>query len=346
MFLFLPVLAHGQQLKGCIKDAITNEKIPNVAVYFAGTSIGVASDMQGCFTITQRAQLQTPLVFSVLGYEKLTIENAQLADLSVVKLKPAIDTLEAVYLNPDPWTREEKERWFKKLFLGDIPEAALCTIQNLPDVRLQFNPVTNMLTAVADVPIVVENKHMGYLIRYDLTAFEALFKKVISKEEFAEREIRINNEKIELHFYRNMSSYVAGTIFFSELSAKNPNKNQRAKRRKAMFAQSVLRCFRAIVEKKFDSQGYTLFYKMFKVKTSEHIRVKNIHGAIILEFRHDKYSITDKMGKQSTLILKQQTIEMDRFGNILSPRSVEFIGHFAKLQLAGMLPLDYGLEKL
>ncbi len=341
IFLLFSISTYGQQINGCIKDADTGEAIPFVSVYFSGTSIGTAAGEDGCFSIAQRLEVLAPLVFSVLGYQKLTINDPLQVDVSLIKLKPAIDALDAVYLNPDPWTRAQKERWFKKLFLGDIPEAALCTIKNLQDIRLQFNPVTNMLIAVADAPILVKNEHLGYLIRYDLLEFEALF-----NEKDFDGTISINGEKLNGKVYSNKSSYIAGSVFFQELDEKKPKTRIWAKRRKAMYKQSVIRCFRALLQKQFDKEGYYLFYNSFRVDTQQHIRVRKINDMYTMSFRHEKYSILDSQENQSTLVLNQQQIDFDAYGNNLSPRSIQFIGHMAKLQIAGMLPLEYGLEKL
>lgn len=332
-------LVHAQQITGCVNDAKTGEKLSNVSVYFSGTSIGVVTGIDGCFAITYRPELNAPLVLSVLGYDKLTFENPLGADLSNILLQPKVDDLEAVYLNPDPWTRAQKEAWFKKLFLGEIPEASDCTIRNLKEVRLRFNPSTNMLTAVCDVPIVINNKYLGYTIMYDLIEFEAVYTGISLSNS-----IQINNKPVSGTRYKHQSTYVAGTSFFKELDGKKPSERKREKNREKMYKQSTLRFFRSLVSKTFEEDGYVLYHKGFKVDLNKHVRVKDYNGGFIVEFRENTYSITDSNKKQSEMVLTEQRIIVDKFGNNLSPRSIQFGGHFAKLQTAGLLPLEYGLE--
>jgi hypothetical protein len=66
----------------------------------------------------------------------------------------------------------------------------------------------------------------------------------------------------------------------------------------------------------------------------------------MIEFRENAYSITDNSNLQSALILAEQRVVVDAYGNNLSPRAIQFGGHFAILQVAGLLPLEYGLDDL
>lgn len=341
-FLFLFFLSnslYSQILTGCVKDAVTGDELANVSIYFSGTSIGVISGMNGCFTITYRRELNAPLVFSILGYEKLVIDSPLEVDLTMLQLTPKVDGLDAVYLNPDPWTREEKERWFKKLFLGEIPEASECTIQNLSEVRLRFNPQTGLLTAVSDVPIVIHNKHLGYKILYDLQEFEVVFQPITFQGT-----VKIDGKPITETKYRHMSSFLGGSSFFKELEDKGLSEKRRARRRQAMYEKSVLSFIRSLINENTEKDKYLLFHKGFVVDIKSHIRVRKNGTDFFIEFRHDKYSLTDERKLQSELILVEQRIAVDQYGNNLSPRAILFGGYFAIQQIAGLLPLEYGLE--
>lgn len=341
VMLLISFFATAQRLSGCIKDADTGEAIPNVAVYLAGTSIGVVSGLEGCFEITYRPDLSAAVVFSALGYEKISIENPLKENLSVIKLIPKVNDLETVYLNPDPWTRAEKERWFKKIFIGEIPEAASCVIQNINDVRLRFNPATGILTAVCDVPVIVNNKHLGFTILYDLLEFEAVFTEITLNQSFS-----INNKIISGKRYKYESAFVAGSAFFKELEEKKPSAKRRGKRRETTYEQSTVRFFRSLTGKTFEEDGYILYHKGFKVALNTHVRIRNSGTGFMIEFRENAYSITDNSNLQSALILAEQRVVVDAYGNNLSPRAIQFGGHFAILQVAGLLPLEYGLDDL
>lgn len=343
-FVFICLLSfaysiNAQQISGCIKDVNTGEEIPNVSVYFSGTSMGVVSGTDGCFTIAYRPELNAPLVLSVLGYDKVSFENPLGTNLSEILLHPKIDDLEAVYLNPDPWTRKEKEQWFKKMFLGDIPESAQCSILNLKDVRLRFNPATGFLTAVSDVPIVVENRHLEYTIIYDLQEFEVAFEPIK-----IEGDLKISDKSSTETKYKQVSSYLGGYSFFKELDNKKINERRRAKRREAMYESSVLRFMRSLINQNAEKSGYLLYYDGKVANIKDHIRVRKSGYDFIIEFRHDNYLLIDKRRLQSELLLLEQRVMVDAYGNNLSPRAILYGGYFGVQQIAGLLPLEYGLE--
>lgn len=334
------LLLNAQHISGCIKDAVTGEAIPNVAVYMAGTSIGVVTSMNGCFEINFRPELNAPLIISALGYEVQSFNKPLETNFSKIKLVPKLNELEPVVINPDPWTRAQKERWFKIIFLGTIPEADECTILNLKDVRLRFNPVSNKLTAVCNVPIIIENKHLGYKISYDLIEFEGIFQSI----DLSNMGIKIDGIEFKGLSYKHESAFVAGSAFFTELKSKRPKERQRNINRKNMYNKSVLKFCRSLISNSLEKEGYILYRKGFLVKIDKHIRVKNNNNFFTIEFRESKYGVNDVHGNESAILLEDQRIFIDAYGNNLSPKSISFIGYFSKMQIAGMLPLDYGLE--
>lgn len=64
---------HAQQaltkIKGTVTDAETGEPIPFVVVYFTGTTIGVTTDMDGCYYFETRQDVPPTIKAELLGYE-------------------------------------------------------------------------------------------------------------------------------------------------------------------------------------------------------------------------------------------------------------------------------------
>ena len=61
--------AQTTKVRGTVIDAETREPIPFAGVYFEGTSIGISSDMYGCFNLETREVGHTVLVCQLLGYD-------------------------------------------------------------------------------------------------------------------------------------------------------------------------------------------------------------------------------------------------------------------------------------
>jgi hypothetical protein len=55
---------------------------------------------------------QSVFTVSLLGYVTQTFSDPLNTDFSNLKLQPKVGELPAVYLYPDPWSREKKEQYF------------------------------------------------------------------------------------------------------------------------------------------------------------------------------------------------------------------------------------------
>ena len=338
VFLFSAV-AIGQDTKisGKVIDAITAQPLTGVAVYVSGTSVGVVSGLDGTYSINYSKEFNAPLVFAYLGYEKIQIENPTSANLSLVRMSEQTNTLDAVVIDPDPWDRATKEKLFLKYFVGS-QSLENCTVLNLKDVRLRFNPTTSQMTAVSNNPIIMKNTELGYLITYDLAEFEINFR-FLKSETGIEKTFRIEHAR---NRYVVEGSFVAGTSFYQELEDKKPTQRQRERRRKKAYKISQLKLFRSIINKSMREAYFGLFFNRFRVKPEDHIRVtKESEDVFKVTFRNLKYSIRDRSGNQSDIFLNSHVIYIDKYGNNLSHRGIIFSGYIAQLGIGGMMPLDY-----
>ena len=64
-FLF-PSYAQETKVRGRVTDAVTGEPVPFTGVYFQGTTIGMSTDLEGCFNISTRDTVSV-LCASILG---------------------------------------------------------------------------------------------------------------------------------------------------------------------------------------------------------------------------------------------------------------------------------------
>lgn len=61
--------AQTTKVRGTVIDAETREPVPFAGVYFEGTSIGISTDMYGCFNLETREKEHRMLVCQLLGYD-------------------------------------------------------------------------------------------------------------------------------------------------------------------------------------------------------------------------------------------------------------------------------------
>lgn len=77
------------EIKGCIKDKATGERLPYVALQVSGTYVGTQSNADGHYVLkVADNRLSDTVVFSLMGYEKLHISISDLRKQRHVKLTP------------------------------------------------------------------------------------------------------------------------------------------------------------------------------------------------------------------------------------------------------------------
>ncbi len=99
-FLF-PSYAQETKVRGRVTDAVTGEPVPFTGVYFQGTTIGMSTDLEGCFNISTRDTVSV-LCASILGYEpsERRIRPGSFTEVEF-RLVPATSSLDAAVVKPD-----------------------------------------------------------------------------------------------------------------------------------------------------------------------------------------------------------------------------------------------------
>lgn len=179
-FIFCAVLlssvasAQVNKISGTITDANTGEPIPFANVFFASTSIGISSDMEGKFVLQNFPNGKYDFTVAYVGYEPFqqAFEFNGYEFRLAIKLKTEEVKLKEVVIKADTTGWAQNFAIFKRNFIGETENAASCTILNPRDIHLYFDKQARILVAHASKPIVVENKALGYTIQWYMKKFE------------------------------------------------------------------------------------------------------------------------------------------------------------------------------
>lgn len=368
-FLWLTLLIimqmYSQVVRGVVIDSETKQPLESVSVFFDNTTIGTATDEFGKFIIRYHDAIQSDLVISYLGYEKIIINNFRDIPLVKVEMKPSVDELdEVLIISKDELSRKIKLILFRKEFLGRSVNADFCKIKNEKDIRLRYNEANNTLVAFSKQPIVIENKRLNYEISYDINDFEILFNK--------------NTNPKENYYKTDMISF-SGNMFFKDLN-NDDNKKKKNKKiknvleiRKSVYTKSIQRFMRALYLEDYKSNGYVFNIPDqggFSVDPHEYIIVKDLENTGIKEvsikespiqinFFQDSRSKSNMSFSQamevafteneiifeSILTLKTDKFYVDKYGNYTPVSNVLFSGVMGNNRIADMLPSDYQLRE-
>ena len=317
-----------QRIKGQVLDALDKTPLMGVSVYFDGTSIGTITDESGIFELPLAQKINAALVVSYLGYETRSIadlQNLSKGFTAKIYLEEEAVALDEVVLEPDTWSRERKYRLFKRAFLGEGVAVQRTKILNPEVLRFYFNSETVTLYAYASAPLKIQNKHLGYLVRYALIDFELSFFWDTSQNEWP----------------REYISYYSGTSFFTPLAIQTKSKH--AKNRAKAYEGSPLQFMRSIILGQLEKNGFKLFYNK-KELPWEAVFSLNQEGEFLKVTQEiPRITILHKR-KQSIMEAVSGPFFLDGLGNFAPANRLSFGGYMGSKRVASMLPLDYGIE--
>ena len=314
------------KITGEVLSAKDSTAVFGASVYLNGTSIGTSTGDAGKFDLNLSSKIKADLVISSIGFNPINISNITEYSGRRLKifLKEKEESLETVYLEADPWTREKKLRFFREQFLGQNLEDKDCIILNEKDLYLRFIPSKKTLIASSDNPLVIKNFDLGYQIDYNLVDFHVKFQ--INEPE--------NPQPI--------SAYFAGTSYFQNIAENIPKRILR-KRRKA-YLGSAQHFLRALKQKDLKSQDFELYEGRFQKQReevfrlssdSEFMKVKPLMKTIRVLYDKNHFS----------KIHFDKDFYIDDFGNFSPPDALVFSGYIGASRISKMVPLDFKIKE-
>ncbi len=174
IFLALYISAGGQTIiTGIITDSLMMP-LPAASVFLSKTTIGTISDNKGAYTLIIPQNGIYEMTASCIGFSTNSFKiNAEGKNQKInIKLSIKVTLLDEITVSSKEKNRVRNFAQFKKLFLGETPNARECRILNPEDVRLHTDPATGILSAFSIKPIKIINAALGYTITYDLVDFE------------------------------------------------------------------------------------------------------------------------------------------------------------------------------
>lgn len=261
LFLLFSIASFSQKLlKGVVVDAEKNKPIANASVFLNNTSIGTKTNEQGNFSLTI-ANGKYDLIGSSVGYETYnqTINSNKLSDFITIKLKVKADVMQTVIV--ESYEKNGWEKWgkfFVDNFIGTSAEAKNCQIKNTKLIHFRNSQKTNELTAYADEPLIIENKVLGYTIRYQLETFSYNFK---------------------THYL-----VYTGYPFFQPIKGGSARKKRWEKKRNETYFGSMMHFMRAVYRNKIMEEGFQVRF-LQKIPNIEKQRVKAAYSSNMQKMR-------------------------------------------------------------
>ena len=223
-------------ITGTVKDK--TGVLPGAAIYLSGYKMATVTNNIGEFTLQKLAPGSYDLLIQMIGYvpfkKNIILEKSVNLNLSLVE---NITVLNEVVIKPDP-DRAYYLSLFKDFFIGRTPNAENCKILNTHILTTNFSREKNRLSISAKEFLIIENKALGYRIKYLLEYFDCDFK--------------------------TRTNYYAGYSVFEDLKGGKAKQRKWAKAREVGYHGSSEHFFKALYENRVTEEGF-IINKLLKI---------------------------------------------------------------------------------
>jgi len=362
-------------LTGKVISGDDQKPLPWANVFLSNTSAGTQTDTDGHFRLQNLQAGNFKLVVSFVGYESIIIDvRPQEQKSYTLMLKPSVKSLKEVVikgksLSPSERTRNMKD--FREHFIGLSENARFCVIQN-PSV-LEFKKEALILNASADSLLIIENKGLGYRLKFLLEEFtlntltkkllykgQVVYERLLPKNQKEEKQWAVNRLKAyhgsELHFMRALYKHqLSEEGFFINVYKDKTRKDG------TITNVAVPDTFMVVRSKVFNRRiSLPTIYKYNRVLDSASLTgpqpVLSFDGQLEVVYAHEKESYEylkrrDPGGMRSTLLQKSRLyllkpgVTVDPNGMVLSEENLPTLGYWSWELIAESLPIDYNPEE-
>ena len=226
-------------INGRVIDRITKRPVANASVFLNNTSTGTQTTNDGTFAFNNTRAGKYELVVSVIGFEtykqSIIINNRNIV-LGDIEISPKQIVLHEVSVTARRQTKDERQKylsWFTNEFIGTSAVAEQCRILNPEVLDLSYDVTKNTLTASSSDFLVVDNRALGYRIKYMLTNFKL--------DNDPSAKIRLDYE---------------GSILFEELPGAAKQQKRWQKHRQSVYEGSVMHFLRSAAADAIEREGF------------------------------------------------------------------------------------------
>ncbi|WP_169577876.1 carboxypeptidase-like regulatory domain-containing protein [Salisaeta longa] len=337
-------------LTGRVLDAGTGAPLQDAHVFLGRSLEGTATDAKGRFTIVIKKPRAIRLMASMVGYKPqerafllqtrdTTYQFTFRLQRTVIPMAP----VEVRAARDDDWW--DHLGTFQRLFLGTSHYAERCYLVN-PEALTFDTRWWGRFRVAASGPLVIENRALGYRLVYALKAFER------------------SGDVVRWD----------GAPTFYPLTPASPAEARRwrAARRRAYYG-SVRHLMRSLMAGTSREEGFVLEWAPRAGVTPRHRRPRYVpvdpttlltplgdstyaldfSGRLKVVYRREAESdaYLDWAGlwhtrgarsvQTSHIVLNEDRVHVDRFGDIVEPYGATVYGYFAFERIAELLPVEY-----
>lgn len=235
-FLSISFISVAQSsITGQVIDAETKLPLHGASVFAQNTTKGVTTDTEGRYKLFL-SKGGYELVVSYTGFVSSTIkveanEDKHL-DIELKKVEKNMEEVVIIASNEvaDGW--EKYGDFFLDYFIGATAFSDSCLLQNPEALKFYYYKRSDKLKVLAEQPLLISNKSLGYNLRYQLDSF--------------------------VYYYKTSINSYRGNCLYTEMGGTEEEQKLWKENRKAAYFGSRLHFLRSYYDSSLKQNGFTV----------------------------------------------------------------------------------------
>ena len=167
-------------LKGQVIDAETRQPLEGASVFAQNTTMGTVTANDGVFRLPlSKGGFEVVVTYTGYNNSQRNVQQGDADSTIIIEMRKEDRSMSEVVITTsnevaDGW--EKYGDFFMDHFIGATPFADSCAIMNPEVVKFYFYKRSNKLKVLASEPLQIDNRALGYHMRYALDSFVYYFK--------------------------------------------------------------------------------------------------------------------------------------------------------------------------
>lgn len=241
LLMVLPFTCLAQvNISGKVINQANGEPVGSASIFLSNATIGTKTSNDGSFTLNKVKTGKYNLVVSIIGFEsyhQVVIVNNIGITLPDIHIIPKTISLMEVKIKPqNNANRQRNIQLFINEFIGTSALARECKLINPDILDVDFDEATNTLTASSVDFLVIENRGLGYRLKYLLADF-------------------FNNR----NYYGSLKTHFEGSVLFENLTGTPAEEKRWKKNREQVYENSPMHFLRSVITNQVEEEGFRVF---------------------------------------------------------------------------------------
>lgn len=237
-------------INGTVLNKETKEPLAGANVFVNNTSYKTVTNAKGSFVFANLNIQRGELIVNALGYkhEVINIDTKTETDVTI-HLMPQAKQLDAVVVFG--FEKDGFKKWgnlFVNCFIGTTHKSVDCKIENIKALKFYYDKKSGGLSVIANEPLKIINKALGYEVDYTLETFEY-------------------NTKQRILFY-------SGYPVFTDIQSSKKKMLQWIEKRNECYKGSIMHFMRTLYRNKLNEEGF-IVQKAIKILNEKKAAYKN-----------------------------------------------------------------------